>query len=157
MTCEEIARESVHRIVTEHLQKRKVSAWWVPHKLSDEQKAQRKETATLLLSRFQQEGDPFLRRIVAIDQTWIRDFEPELKSQSAQWKHPSSPRPSKCRRQHSKVKQMVIVAFDHEGVIATDRVPVGVSVTAGYYATLFVRNCARKFDRTGHSYWNLVC
>jgi hypothetical protein len=60
-------------------------------------KAQRKETATLLLSRLQQEGDPFLRRIVAIDKTWIRDFEPELKSQSAQWKHPSSPRPSKRR------------------------------------------------------------
>jgi hypothetical protein len=96
--------------------------------------------------RFQQ-GDPFLRRIVAIDETWIRDFEPELKSQSAQWKHPSSPRPSKCRRQQSKVKQM---AFDHEGV------PVGVSVTAGYYATFCVRNCARKFERTGHSYWNLV-
>jgi histone-lysine N-methyltransferase SETMAR len=103
MTCEEIARESgipkssVHRIVTEHLQKRKVSARWVPHKLSDEQKAQRKETVTLLLSCFQQEGDPFLRCIVAIDETWIRDFEPELKSQSAQWNHPSSPRPSKCR------------------------------------------------------------
>jgi hypothetical protein len=37
MTCEEIARESgipkssVHRIVTEYLQKRKVSAQWVPH------------------------------------------------------------------------------------------------------------------------------
>jgi hypothetical protein len=32
---------------------------------------------------------------------------------------------------------MVIMAFDHEGVIATDRVPVGVSVTAGYYATFW--------------------
>jgi transposase len=44
MTCKEIARESgipkssVHRIVTEHLQKRKVSAQWVPHKLSNEKK-----------------------------------------------------------------------------------------------------------------------
>jgi transposase len=132
MTREEIARESgipkssVHRIVTEHLQKRKVSARWVRHKLSDEQKAQRKGTATLLLSCFQQKGDPFLRCIAAIDETWIRDFEPELKSQSAQWKHPSSPRTSKCRRQQSKVKQMVIMAYDHEGVIATDRVPTGV-------------------------------
>jgi histone-lysine N-methyltransferase SETMAR len=73
MTCEEIARgsgipkSSVHRIVSEHLQKRKVSARWVPHKLSEEQKAQRKETATLLLSRFHPAGDPFLRRIVATD------------------------------------------------------------------------------------------
>jgi hypothetical protein len=84
-----------------------------------------------------------LRRIVAIDETWIRDFDPELKSQSAQWKHTSSPRPSKCRRQQSKVKQMVIMAFDHEGVIATDHVPVGVSVTGSYYAT-FLRKKLRQ-------------
>jgi hypothetical protein len=85
-----------------------------------------------------------LRRIVAIDETWIRDFEPELKSQSSQWKHPSSPRPLKCRRQQSKVKQMVIMTFDHEGVIATDRVPVGVSVTAGYYATFLRKKLRQK-------------
>jgi hypothetical protein len=85
-----------------------------------------------------------LRRIVAIDETWIHDFEPELKSQSAQWKHPSSPRSSKCRRQQSKDKQMVIMAFDHEDVIATDRVPVGVSVTAGYNATFLRKKLRQK-------------
>ena len=29
--------------------------------------------------------------IVAIDETWVRDFEPELKSQSNEWRSPSSP------------------------------------------------------------------
>jgi hypothetical protein len=39
---------------------------------------------------------------------------------------------------------MVIMAFDHEGVIATDRVPVGVSVTAGYYATFLRKKLLQK-------------
>ena len=33
--------------------------------------------------------------IVAIDETWVRDFEPELKSRSNEWRSPSSPRPKK--------------------------------------------------------------
>ena len=71
--------------------------------------------------------------IVAIDETWVRVFEPELKSQSNDWRSPSSPRPKKFRRAQSKVKQMMIFAYDHRGIITTDRVPCGTSVTAAYY------------------------
>jgi hypothetical protein len=39
---------------------------------------------------------------------------------------------------------MVVMAFDHGGVIATDRVPVGVSVTAGYYTTFFRKKLRQK-------------
>ena len=41
------------------------------------------------------EGQALLYRIVAIDVTWVRDFEPELKSQSNEWRSPISPRPQK--------------------------------------------------------------
>jgi hypothetical protein len=74
-----------------------------------------------------------LNRIVAIDEIWIWDFEPQLKSQSSQWKHATSPHPKKCRRQLSEVKLMMIMAHDKKGVIATDRVPPGCTVTAAYY------------------------
>ena len=36
-----------------------------------------------------------LKCIVAIDGTWIRSFEPELKRQTAKWHTPNSPRPVK--------------------------------------------------------------
>jgi len=74
-----------------------------------------------------------LNRIVATDETWIRDFVPELKSQSCQQKLSTSPRPKKCRRQQSKVKLIMIMAYDKNGVIATDRVPPGSTVTGAYY------------------------
>ena len=106
-SCEEIPHEakmsthSVYRIVTQILQKRKVTAKWFPHQLSKEQKTARKRVAEELLWRYEAEGEQFLNRIVAIDETWIRDFEPQLKSQSSQWKHTTYPRPNKCRRQQS--------------------------------------------------------
>jgi len=112
--CEETAHEayistaSVFRNVSQTLQKRKVAAMWVPHQLREEKKAARKRVAEML-RRYDAEGGQFLNRIVATDETWIRDFEPQLKSQSSQWKHATSPRPKKCRRQQSKVKLIMIM------------------------------------------------
>ena len=83
--------------------------------------------------RYEAEGKQFFNRTVAIDETRIRDFELQLKSQSSQWKHATSPCPKKCRRQQSKFKLVMIMAYDKNGVIATDRVPPGSTVTAAYY------------------------
>ena len=86
--CEEISRAtgisptSEFRILAKNLQKRKVCARWIPHCLTAEQKQKRLEIATLPRQRYNVEGQEFLYRIVAIDETWVRDFEPELKSQS---------------------------------------------------------------------------
>jgi hypothetical protein len=77
------------------LQKRKVATKWVPHQLSEEQTAARMRVAEKLLRNYEAECEQFLNRIVATDETWIRDFKPQLKSQSSQWKHATSPRPKK--------------------------------------------------------------
>ena len=47
---------SVYRINTYNLKMRKVAARWVPHHLSDEQKACRQRIAEELLHRYQTEG-----------------------------------------------------------------------------------------------------
>jgi hypothetical protein len=64
--------------------------------------------------------------------TWIRDFEPELKSQSFQWKHSTSPCPKKC--QQSKVKPMIIDLWQEWS--DSNRVPPGSTVTGAYYTKL---------------------
>jgi hypothetical protein len=63
--------------------------------LTAEQKQNRLGIATLLKQRFNFEGYAFLYRIVAVDETWVREFELELKSQSNNWRSPNSPRPKK--------------------------------------------------------------
>ena len=70
----------------------------MPHRLTSDQAERRLEVAIHLFSRFDSEGQDFLSRIVAIDETWVRSYEPELKRQSAKWHTPSSPRPAKYRR-----------------------------------------------------------
>jgi hypothetical protein len=60
--------------------------------------------ATNHLSRFSKEGRDFLSRIVAIDETWVRSYEPELKRQSAEWHTPTglgiktASYPTKCKQ-----------------------------------------------------------
>jgi len=138
-SCEVIAHEanmstaSGFRILTQTLHKRKVAEKWVPHQLSEEQKAARKRVTEELLRHYEAEGEQFLNRIVAIDETWIRYSEPQLISQSSQWKHATSPRPKKCHRQQSKVKPMRIMAYGKNGLIATDRMPPGSTIIAAYY------------------------
>ena len=114
MTCEWIAhcagisRASAYRILTERLHKRRNAARWVPHDLSGEQKCRRVEIAQQLLYRFREEGKNFLQNLVAIDEIWIRDFEPELKSQSSECRGKVSPRSIKLKRAQSNVKIMMI-------------------------------------------------
>jgi hypothetical protein len=48
-----------------------------------------------------------LKRVVAIDETWIRSFEPELKRQSSEWHTPNLPRPVKYRRSMNELSKNV--------------------------------------------------
>ena len=55
---------------------RKVAARWVPRALTDEQKQARVDVAKCLYKRYEKEGDTFINRIIAIDETWIKSYEP---------------------------------------------------------------------------------
>jgi len=151
-TCEDISQTtgilptSVFRILTKDLQKRKMCPM-VPHYLTAEQKQKRLETATFLKQIFNVEGQAFLYRTVVVDETWVRDFEPELKSQSKDRRNPTSPRPKKFRRAQSKVKKMMIFAYDHREIIMPDRVPCGTSVTAEYCRE-WMQKLRRKMHKT---------
>jgi transposase len=138
-----ISPTSIFLILSKDLQKRNICALWLPQCLTTEQKQKRLEIATLPKQRFNVEGQAFLYRIIAIDETWIRDFEPDLKSESNEWIRPNSPRPKKFRHAQSKIKQKMIFAYDHRGIIMTDRVPCGTSVTAAYYRD-WLQNLRRK-------------
>ena len=58
---------------------RRIAARWVPHMLSESEKHQRVNIARKLLKRYGEDGDEMLKRIVEIDETWIRSFEPEAR------------------------------------------------------------------------------
>ena len=92
-----------------------------------------------LLGRYDSEQYSMLNRIVAIDETWIRSFEPELKRQSSEWHTPNSPRPVKFRRSMNCPKMLMIFAYDSIGVLASYRVPNGKTVNTECYH-MFLRS-----------------
>lgn len=128
-----LSHGTVERIVSETLGLRRVVAKWIPHILTEEQKNCRVVTCRQLLRRHRKEGDSFLERIVAGDETWCHSFEPELKTQSSEWHHPSSPRPQKARRSQGAKKVLHVIFYDYVGILLDWPVPVGTTVTGDYY------------------------
>ena len=90
-TCEELAQEleisvgSVHFILRNRLKMRKFSARWLPHRLRPEQAERRLTIAIQILCHYDSEGQDFLERIVAVNETLIRSYEPEMRRQSTEW------------------------------------------------------------------------
>jgi len=61
----------------------------VPKELTEEQKQRRVTICQDLLER----QDDILGHVIAGDETWVYQYDPEMKQQSAQWKTANSPRP----------------------------------------------------------------
>ncbi len=58
------------------------------------------------------------------------------------WANKGEKRPQKVRHQQSKVKQMVVLAYDWSGVIALYKVPQGTTVNVNMYKD-FLQNTLR--------------
>ncbi|MEW8542119.1 MAG: hypothetical protein AB2693_01175 [Candidatus Thiodiazotropha sp.] len=135
-TCMEIAHEtgisksSIHVILMQYLGMRQIAARWVPHTLSKTEKDKRVQICSELLNRYseEEEGEMVLNRVVAINETWIWSFEPELEHQSSEWHTPNLPRPVKYRRSMNCPKMLMIFAYDINRFLTTHRVPHGSRV-----------------------------
>ncbi|XP_035218137.1 uncharacterized protein LOC118191444 [Stegodyphus dumicola] len=101
-----LSHQTVWRIMKKSLNMRKIASRWVPHRLTEVQKWYRYALAGTHLERYRNEGDAFLQRTVAIDET--QAYEPELMRQSNEWRHQGSPRPQKFRQKASRVKVILI-------------------------------------------------
>ncbi|XP_026333857.1 protein GVQW3-like [Hyposmocoma kahamanoa] len=139
-----IAKSTVHRIVTEELHMRKVCAKLVPKVLTDEQKDLRVLRCRELLDLCERDPD-FLDTVITGDETWVFEYDPETKRMSAEWHTSASPRPKKARMSKSRVKYMLIVFFDVRGVVHHEFVPQGQTVNSAFYVEV------QKAPAEGHS------
>jgi len=78
-----------------------------PKELTEEQRQRRVSIRQDLLSR----QDGILGLVIIGDETWVYQYDPETKRQSARWKTANSPRPKKFRRSKSRVKTMLLTFF----------------------------------------------
>ena len=91
-----LGKSSVHTILMEHLEMKKVCAKTVLKLLTPEQKLWWKECC--VDCKTSEESDEFLERVITGEESWIYEYDIELKSQSREWKQKDSPRPKKSQK-----------------------------------------------------------
>ena len=124
-----ISLSTVHLILKKHLKVRKISARWVPHLLTDEQKRQRVKVAKKLLQMFPKYDKKQFANVVTGDETWLHVFEPVRKVSNKIWATKHSKRPIIAKRSLSTKKVLYAIFFSGEGVAIKVPVKKGKSIT----------------------------
>jgi len=129
---------TVHQILTQDLDMRKVCAKMAQKNLTNERKANRRDVCLDLLDRLEREPE-FFSRFITGDESWILEYDPETKRQSREWHTANPPRPKKARMSKSKIKSMLICFFDSQGIVHKEFVPPGQTVNQTFYREVLER------------------
>ena len=119
---------------------RKRCARWVPHDLSEEQKWGRVDWYTHMLRKIERGRSPRVWNIVTGDATWVYQYCPETKQQSAVWVFPDENPPVKFNRNKSASKQIIACFLANFGHVATIPLEDRKTVTAHWY----INHCLPK-------------
>ncbi|UYV62778.1 hypothetical protein LAZ67_2001908 [Cordylochernes scorpioides] len=92
----------------------------------------RKETASLNFEATTDDPE-LLKRVITGDETWIYGFDSETIQQASEWCFKNEPRPKKARKAPSKVKVMLTVFFDYQGIVHHVFKQQGSTITADSY------------------------
>jgi len=124
-----IGKDTARKLVVEDMRKRKICSSFITHSLTSEQKDRRIVACRDLIATA--DSDPhFFKKILTGDETWCFAYDPTTKRQSAAWVGETSPWPKKVRVQKSRVKIMLVIFFDWQGVIHKEFVPEGETINA---------------------------
>ena len=148
-----ISSGSLTRILHYSLGVRKRCTRWVPHILSEEQKRGRVNWYIRMLRKFDGGRSPRFWDIVTGDETWVHQYDPETKQQSAVSVLPDENPPVKFKRNRSAFKQKIVCFFAKFGHVATIPLEDRRTVTADWYVNhclpkIFQVWCKRR-PRTG--------
>lgn len=131
-----ISKERIGDILHNYLHMSKVSARWVPKMLTSFDKQRRVETSQEFLDLCKDNLTEICTRIVTVDETWIRQYDPESKQESMQWVEKGEKAPKKFKVEKSASKLMATIFWDSEGVLLIDYLPKKTTMNAEYYAAL---------------------
>lgn len=139
ITCQQIrallgiGMSQVQNILHVHLKVRKLCTRWIPHDLTEDQKRLRVQWCRKMIKKFNGGQSLAVYNIVTGDETWVYCFEPERKSQSAEWVFPFEDLPTKVKKSRSTGKIMVASFFGKSGHYSTVSLEDQRTVTADWY------------------------
>lgn len=138
---------SVHTILKKILKVRRLTARWIPHLLTDEQKRQRVKTARELLERYPKFDKNVFNSFVTGDETWVHFFEPQRKVNNKIWATKNAKRPCVAKRLQSSKKVMFAIFFGTKGPVTQVAVPKGRSVNAFFYKNRVLKKVKKYFEK----------
>ena len=90
-----------------------------------------------MLEKIRDNSD-ILYQVITGDETWVFQYNPEMKKQSMQWKTVKSPRPTNVCMSKSKIKVMSIAFFDQKGLVHHEFVPEGETANQYLYQQVLI-------------------
>ena len=141
-----ISLSTVYLILKKHLKVRKISARWVPHLLTDEQKRQRVKLAKKLLQMFPKYDKKQFANVATGDETWVHYFEPVRKVSNKIWATKHSKRPIIAKSSLS-TKKVLYAIFSGEGVPIKVPVKKGKSITGKYYKDVVLKKLKKYYQK----------
>ena len=142
-----ISLSTVHLILKKHLKVRKISARWVPHLLTDEQKKQQVKVAKKLLQMFPKYDKNQFANVVTGDETRVHYFEPLRKVSNKIWATKHSKRPIIAKHSLSTKKVLYAIFFSGEGVAIKVPVKKGKSITRKYYKDVVLKKLKKYYQK----------
>ena len=90
--------------------------------------------------------DDILGHVIIGDETWVYQYDPETKRQSAQWKTANSPWPKKFHQSKSRIKPMLLTFFDIRRIFIMNLYQLDKQSTK-FTIWKYWKGCERKLDR----------
>ena len=131
--CVGISVGAAHTILRHDLKMRRISARWIPHLLTKEQKLARVRIPKQLLKQFPKYNSRSFANVITSDETWVHFYEPKRKIQNKIWATKGSQRPCIAKRTISIKKVMFVIFFTNQGPAIQIAVPKSKSVNAKFY------------------------
>jgi len=132
----ELCRGTIFNIIHEHLQLRKVTSRWVPHKLTLKQKQERVRICRENLAKFQS-GSWRTSDIITGDETWVYYRQLGRKASNAHWVGKGQSPKTVVRRGKFEPKVLFSIFFKSNGWLWIHAVDRGEKVDGTYY----IDNC----------------
>ena len=152
-----ISRSSTHNILKKDLKFSKLAPKFVPHILTDEQKAARVRMCEYNLWELMDDPN-YLSKVVTGDETWVSVFEMETKQSSKHWMKGGrgAVHPQKALHNRSVKKAMLTVFFDSKGMVLSQFKAPKETVCADSYCEV-LRDLRQAIRRKRPHLWGGGC
>ena len=129
--------ETVRRMLSDDLKKKKLLDSWVPHQLDENQKEMRVHICELNLFRLNNTRG-MQKRIIAIDESWAPVYTSPPRHQRRHWVSAGQQPAATPMPELHEQKALLIVGMDFDGVGFWSLFDEGVTMTSDRYNTFLV-------------------